>query len=135
MLPRSPLRSTFRRVSTRERKGILGLHRAFARLGLPIEIRQVSPRLGLQRFEIDPRLDKDEAPVVPLPLLLLEELLTTSFQLLRSRFEEMKIRPELEPEQYQYMHNHRQQHAIPAWEGAADDVLILVPIFEVEMYQ
>ena len=33
------------------------------------------------------------------------------------------------------VHDHRQQHAIPHGEGAADDELILVPIVEVEMYQ
>ena len=33
------------------------------------------------------------------------------------------------------MRNHRQHHTVPTWEGAADDKLVLVPIFEVEMYQ
>lgn len=47
----------------------------------------------------------------------------------------MEIGTELEPEKNQYVRNHRQQHTIPAREGTADDELILVPIFEVEMYQ
>ena len=91
--------------------------------------------LGLLRLEIDPGLDEDEAPVVALLLLLLQELLTTSFQFLRGGLEEVEIGPELKPDQQHEVHNHRQQHTIPAWEGAADDVLVLVPIFEVEMYQ
>ena len=33
------------------------------------------------------------------------------------------------------MHDHRQQHALPRREGAADDELVLVAIVEVEMYQ
>ena len=124
-----------RRVPSRERQGILRLDRPLARLCLPIQIRQVRTRLGLQRLEVHPRLDEDESPVVTLLFLLAKELLTTSVQFFRAGFEEVEIGTELEPEQDQYMRNHRQQHTIPTWEGAADDKLVLVPIFEVEMYQ
>jgi hypothetical protein len=80
-------------------------------------------------------LDEDETPVVALLLLLAKELLTTGIELFGCGLEEVKIRTELEPDKYQYVHDHRQQHAIPSRESAADDKLVLVPIFEVEMYQ
>jgi hypothetical protein len=47
----------------------------------------------------------------------------------------VEIGTELEPDNYQYMRNYRQQHTVPAREGAADDELVFVPILEVEMYQ
>jgi len=80
-------------------------------------------------------LDEDESPVVTLLFLLAKEFLTTSFQIFRAGLEKVEIGTELEPDQHQYVRNHRQNHTIPTWEGAADDKLVLVPIFEVEMYQ
>ena len=73
--------------------------------------------------------------LLALLLLLAKELLTTSLQFLRCGFEEVEIRPELEPEKNQYVRDHRQEHTVPAREGAADDELVFVPILEVEMYQ
>jgi len=43
--------------------------------------------------------------------------------------------PELKPEQDDDMDGDRQQYAIPPGEGGTDDELVLIPIFEVEMYQ
>jgi len=80
-------------------------------------------------------LDEDEAPVVTLLFLLAKEFLTTGFQFFRAGLEEVEVGTELEPEQEQYVRNHRQHHTVPTWEGAADDKLVFVTIFEVEMYQ
>ena len=58
-----------------------------------------------------------------------------SFELFRCWFEEVKVRTELHPHNDQGVRYHRQQHAIPSRDRAADDKLVLVTIFEVEMYQ
>ena len=47
----------------------------------------------------------------------------------------MQIGTELEPQKNQYVRYYGQQHTIPARDRAADDELVLVAIFEVEMYQ
>jgi hypothetical protein len=62
-------------------------------------------------------------------------LLPACLELLGAELEQVQIGTELEPNEDDKMDDHRQQNAIPARDGAADDELILVTILEVEMYQ
>src|SRR3954470_22787264 len=123
----------FGRIATRIRKRILRVRRLLGRLRFPVGVRQFSPgRRNLCR-DVQLRLDEYERPIArlfELPLLLL-----TGLQFLCGRLKQSEPRPQDEGREDQYVDDDAVGNRLPAGHGAADDELVLVPFFEIEVNQ